>query len=154
METETETETGTGTGTGTGSSASSGTGGSVGGRWVGGYYVGYQQDLYPPEAIDWAGITHLMIGRVVPNADGTLDTTFDIDPVNGPALGKKLAQLAHQNGRKAVVMLGGAGTIYGPALGALIVTLLPEILRFVPAPPGTAGDSMTHAAVVLFGTWL
>lgn len=38
-----------------------------------------------------------------------------------------------------MVMLGGAGTIYGPALGALIVTLLPELLRFVPGPAGTAG---------------
>lgn len=38
-----------------------------------------------------------------------------------------------------MVMLGGAGTIYGPALGALIVTLLPEILRFVPGPAGAAG---------------
>lgn len=38
-----------------------------------------------------------------------------------------------------MVMLGGAGTIVGPVLGALFVTLLPEILRFIPAPPGTAG---------------
>ena len=38
-----------------------------------------------------------------------------------------------------MVMLGGAGTIYGPLFGAFIVTLLPELLRFVPSPPGTAG---------------
>jgi branched-chain amino acid transport system permease protein len=40
-----------------------------------------------------------------------------------------------------MVMLGGAGTIYGPAIGAFIVTLLPEALRFVPSPPGSAGAS-------------
>lgn len=38
-----------------------------------------------------------------------------------------------------MVMLGGAGTIYGPVLGAVIVTLLPEVLRFIPAPPGSTG---------------
>ena len=38
-----------------------------------------------------------------------------------------------------MVMLGGAGTIMGPVLGAFFVTLFPEILRFIPAPPGTAG---------------
>ncbi|APR76501.1 Chitinase [Minicystis rosea] len=90
--------------------SSSGTGGApASGKWVSGYYVGYQQNLYPPSAIDWSGLTHLMIGRAVPRTDGTLDTTFDIDATNGPALAKQLASLAHQHGRKAVVMLGGAG---------------------------------------------
>jgi branched-chain amino acid transport system permease protein len=37
-----------------------------------------------------------------------------------------------------MVMLGGAGTLYGPALGAVVLTLLPEVLRFMPAPPGAA----------------
>jgi chitinase len=76
---------------------------------VGGYYVGYQQDLYPPESIEWSGISHLMIGAVLPEADGTLDTSLYIDPSAGPALGKKLASLAHQHGKKAIAMLGGAG---------------------------------------------
>jgi branched-chain amino acid transport system permease protein len=40
-----------------------------------------------------------------------------------------------------MVMLGGSGTVYGPAAGAVILTLLPEFLRFVPAPPGAAGAS-------------
>ncbi len=37
-----------------------------------------------------------------------------------------------------MVMLGGAGTLYGPVLGAVVLTLLPELLRFLPAPPGVA----------------
>jgi branched-chain amino acid transport system permease protein len=37
-----------------------------------------------------------------------------------------------------MVMLGGAGTLYGPVLGAIVLTLLPEALRFMPAPPGVA----------------
>jgi chitinase len=77
--------------------------------WVSGYYVGYQRDLYPPEAIAWSGLSHLMIGAVLPRADGTLDTSLYLDPTAGPALGEQLASLAHQNGKKAIVMLGGAG---------------------------------------------
>src|SRR4051812_48729068 len=64
------------------------TGVSATGKWVSGYYVGYQHRAYPPSAIRWSGITHLFIGRVVPNADGSLNTTFDVDATNGPALGR------------------------------------------------------------------
>lgn len=110
--------TGSGGATGSGGGDTGGGGPGPGGKWVGGYYVGYQQDLYPPEAIDWDGLTHLMIGRVTPNQDGTLNTTFDIDPASGPELAKKLSSLAHQNGKKAVVMLGGAGEHEGFASAA------------------------------------
>lgn len=37
-----------------------------------------------------------------------------------------------------MVMLGGAGTLSGPVLGALVLTLLPEGLKFLPLPPGIA----------------
>ncbi|HEU4664099.1 MAG TPA: hypothetical protein VFS55_08725, partial [Dokdonella sp.] len=37
-------------------------------RWIQGYYVGYQRDLYPVAAIDFAAVTHLMIGRMRPLA--------------------------------------------------------------------------------------
>ena len=88
-----------------------GSGGAAGasGRWVAGYYVGYQRQLYTPEQIDWGALTHLMIGRVIPRSDGTLATHYDIDEVNGPILAKRLVDLAHQNDRKAIAMIGGAG---------------------------------------------
>ena len=40
-----------------------------------------------------------------------------------------------------MVMLGGAGTLYGPVVGAITLTLLPALLRFIPAPPGVAAAS-------------
>jgi chitinase len=76
---------------------------------VTGYYVGYLKDMYPPDVIDWNGLTHLAIGAVVPGATGTLDTTLSVDAVNGPALAKQLSMLAHQHGKKVIVMIGGAG---------------------------------------------
>jgi chitinase len=92
------------------SGGSSGGASSRTGKWVSAYYVGYHQSFYPPSAIAWDGLTHLLIARVVQNADGSLNTTFDVDPVKGPAMARTLVQLAHQHGKKALVMLGGAGT--------------------------------------------
>jgi chitinase len=81
------------------------------GAWISGYYVGYQANLYPIAEVDFSALTHLMVGAVVPNADGSLDTTFDIDAVNGPIWAKQATTAAHAHGVKAVVMLGGAGAI-------------------------------------------
>ena len=79
------------------------------GRWLSGYYVGYQRDLYPVETVDFSVLTHLFVGRIIPNWDGTVITHFDINDTEGPAMAKRLAERAHQAGRKAVLMLGGAG---------------------------------------------
>ena len=90
-----------------------GAGPSRTGKWVSAYYVAYHQSWYPPSAIAWDGLTHLLVARVVPNADGSLNTTFDVDATKGPALARTLVQLAHQHGKKALLMVGGAGTREG-----------------------------------------
>lgn len=76
-------------------------------QWVMGYYVAYQRDLYPPDKIDWNGLSHITMGVIKANADGTLDTTFDWDATDGPALAKDVATRAHAAGKKALLMLGG-----------------------------------------------
>lgn len=86
---------------------------AAGDQWIMGYYVGYQRSLYPPEKIDFKNITHLMVGRVVPNSNGTLTTNLDIDNVQGPALAKQLATLTRNAGRKSILMLGGDGAHSG-----------------------------------------
>ena len=78
-------------------------------RWIDAYYVGYERDLLPIDQVDFSTLTHLMVGRITPRTDGTLNTTFDIDAVNGPLFAKAAAQAAHAAGRKAILMLGGAG---------------------------------------------
>ncbi len=37
-----------------------------------------------------------------------------------------------------MVMLGGAGTLVGPMVGAIVLSILPEALKFLPLPPGAA----------------
>ena len=81
--------------------------------WVSGYYVAYQSSMYAPSQVDFSAITHLIVGGVTPNADGTLDTSFFIDPVSGPALAKDLSSRAHAAGRKAILMVGGSGALAG-----------------------------------------
>jgi chitinase len=78
-------------------------------RWVAGYYVGYQRDLYPEEAIDFSLLTHIIVGRVVPTATGGLVTNFDIDDMNGPAMARRVSARAHAANRPAILMVGGAG---------------------------------------------
>lgn len=79
------------------------------GRWVTGYYVGYQRDLYPETEIDFSTLTHVTVGRIRPTTTGGLVTDFDIDPITGPAMARTIATRAHQAQRKALLMLGGAG---------------------------------------------
>ncbi|ATB46158.1 chitinase [Corallococcus macrosporus DSM 14697] len=78
-----------------------------GGKWVSGYYTGWNADLYPPEKVDFTALTHILVGRVTPNPDGTVNTQFDNS--NGPAIARTLSTRAHAAGRKAIIMVGGAG---------------------------------------------
>ena len=82
-------------------------------HWVMGYWVGYQRDLYPVEAVDMSLLTHIVVGRIRPRIDGTLYTDFDVDPVQGPAMARALAVRAHEAGKKALLMLGGMGEYDG-----------------------------------------
>lgn len=82
-------------------------------RWVEGYYVGYERDLYQIGEVDFRAVTHLMVGRARPLADGSVTTDFDIDPVNGPVWAASAVDAAHGASRKAVLMVGGAGEIDG-----------------------------------------
>jgi chitinase len=82
-------------------------------RWVQGYYVGYERTLYPVGEIDFATVTHLMVGRERPLANGTLTHAYDIDDVDGPIWAHSAVNAAHAAGRKAILMVGGAGEIDG-----------------------------------------
>ena len=79
------------------------------GRWLSGYYVGYQRALYPESQVDFSLLTHIFVGRIIPTTSGGVLKHFDIDNTNGPIMARNLSTRAHQAGRKAVLMLGGAG---------------------------------------------
>jgi chitinase len=76
--------------------------------WVTGYYPGYEQaDTLPASAIDFSALTHIIHFSVVPNADGTLDTS---DNSITRANSTNLVALAHAAGVKVLICTGGGGT--------------------------------------------
>ena len=79
------------------------------GRWVSGYYAGYQRYLYPETAIDFTLLTHIFVAAIEPTGNGGVTSDFFVDNVNGPAMARTIATRAHAAGRKAILMLGGSG---------------------------------------------
>lgn len=77
--------------------------------WVNGYWVGYARHLQNEEAVDFTGLTHVVVGRFKPRHDGTVNADLDFSAVLGPTIAKTLSRRAHQAGRKALMMLGGDG---------------------------------------------
>ena len=82
--------------------------------WVSGYWVGYAAAVgseLPVEEVDLSGLTHLIVGRFKPGAYGWVNPDLDMhpNPEYGRQTAKALAQRAHEHGRKALMMLGGAG---------------------------------------------
>ena len=82
---------------------------STSGRWVSGYYAGYQRSLYPETQIDFSTMTHIIVGAVQATSTGGVTTDFYIDTTNGPIMARNISSRAHQASRKAILMLGGAG---------------------------------------------
>ncbi|AWN22515.1 hypothetical protein DKM44_04080 [Deinococcus irradiatisoli] len=106
------------------------------GLWVMGYAVGYERGLLAPADLNWSSLTHLAVGRAIPNADGTLGTTFDIDAVSGPVWARSMVQQAHAHQVKALLMLGGAGEhagFVGAASASRRAAFVQNILKVVQA---------------------
>jgi chitinase len=75
--------------------------------WTTGYYPGYEQAAMPATNIDFTTLTHIIHFSVVPNSDGTLDSSAnDISAANSTAV----VSAAHAAGRKVLVCIGGAGS--------------------------------------------
>lgn len=88
-------------------------------HWVTGYYVGYQSSKHPPSEIDFSGLSHLVMGAALAKADGTLDLSFYVGSATaGATLAREVAQRAHAAGKRALLMVGGAGN--GSAIGAAV----------------------------------
>lgn len=79
--------------------------------WVLSYYVGYQNRYLKPEDVDYSLMSHVAVGAVGVNADGTLDPHFSLEhgsaDGSGKAMAKRVAQLGHGFGTKSLLWLGG-----------------------------------------------
>ncbi len=114
-------------GGGTSSTSGSTTGSSGGtGLWVTGYYTGWDSSGYPVSAVDFAALTHVVVGPVLPNADGSLDATFSLGNA-GPAWATSAVTAAHAAGDAALLWVGGSGSESG-FLGATSSAHLPAFV--------------------------
>jgi chitinase len=75
------------------------------GLWVTGYFPAYEQATMPASNIDFTTLTHVIHFCVVPNADGSLNSTAnDISPWNSA----DLVTNTHAAGAKALICVGGS----------------------------------------------
>jgi chitinase len=106
------------------------------GRWVTGYWVGYQRALYPETAVDFSLMTHLIVGALGVSTSGKVTTDFFLDPTTGPQVARTLATRAHQAGRTALLMIGGAGqrdNLVGATAPATVNTTVTNLLATLDA---------------------
>jgi hypothetical protein len=80
-------------------------------RWVAGYWVGYQRDRLHEDAVDFSGLTHLIVGRFNPGLDALVypEAEWGLLDERAYDIAKTLSRRAHQEGRKALLMIGGDG---------------------------------------------
>jgi len=78
--------------------------------WVTAYYPGWEQSSMPPSTIDFTVVTHVIHFSLIPNSDGSLDSSGN---VLTPAYCSSLVSATHGAGRKAIICVGGASTETG-----------------------------------------
>ncbi len=75
--------------------------------WSTGYYPGWEQGALPASSIDFTALTHIIHFSVIPNTDGTLNSS-----ANGvtPANSTDIVAQAHSAGKPVLICVGGAGS--------------------------------------------
>lgn len=75
--------------------------------WLMAYYVGYQNTYLKPKDIDYTLMTHIVVGGVGVNPDGTLDEHWHMQNGDGHAMALDVGARAKKAGVKTLVWLGG-----------------------------------------------
>jgi chitinase len=75
--------------------------------WSTGYYPGWEQSGMPASAIDFTALSHVIHFSLVPNADGTLNSS---DNTITSANSADIISHAHAAGSKVLICVGGADT--------------------------------------------
>src|SRR5580658_7649424 len=75
--------------------------------WITGYYPGYETSQMAASNIDFTTVTHVIHFALVPQSDGSLNSSAN--ELTHSAC-TNLVGVAHAAGRQAIVCVGGAGT--------------------------------------------
>ncbi len=91
--------------------------------WCSAYYPGWEQGVMPASGIDFTTVSHVIHFALIPNADGSLDSSANsITPSNSA----DLVSRAHAAHRKVLICVGGANTSFQ---GATTSTNLPTFIN-------------------------
>ncbi|MGO9059185.1 MAG: glycosyl hydrolase family 18 protein [Candidatus Binataceae bacterium] len=78
------------------------------GHWLTGYYATYNYSVMTTSQVDYTKLTHIIYWPVIPNSDGTLNTTpFGLSAATFSAGATDLVTRAHAAGVKALIGIGG-----------------------------------------------
>ena len=107
-------------------------------QWLMAYYVGYQYGYLKPRDVDYSLMTHIVVGGVGVNANGTLNEHWHMDDADeGRDMALDVAKRAKKAGVKTLVWLGGpneedkflsaSSDLYRKAFVKNIVALVDEL---------------------------
>src|SRR5881409_240870 len=72
--------------------------------WCSGYYPGWEQGAMPASTVDFAALTHIIHFSLVPNSDGSLDSTVNVIT---PSNSSDIVSRTHTAGKKVLICVGG-----------------------------------------------
>jgi len=75
--------------------------------WTTAYYAGWMQDYLPASEIDYSAVTHIIHFNLLPNSDGSLDSSTDMVY---PQYSSDLVSRAHAAGVPVLISVGGENT--------------------------------------------
>jgi chitinase len=99
--------------------------------WTTGYYPGWEQAGMPASSIDFSTLTHVIHFSVVPNSDGSLNTSDNGISTNNSA---DIVLQAHAASRQVLICVGGGGTeslFQGAASAANLSAFINNLTNFV-----------------------
>jgi len=77
------------------------------GPWLMTYYVGYQNSYLKPRDVDYSLMTHIVVGGVGVNADGSLNEHWHLTEGDGREMAREVGARADRERVKKLVWLGG-----------------------------------------------
>jgi chitinase len=78
--------------------------------WCTAYYPGWEQSVMPASSIDFTAVTHIIHFSVVPNSDGSLNSS--VNSITSPN-SSDIVTHAHAAGKKVLICVGGASSQTG-----------------------------------------
>ncbi len=127
------------------------------GLWCTGYYPGWTQGYLRATNINYSALTHVIHFALLPQSNGTLDSSANVVT---PANSASIITNAHAAGVKVLISVGGAGSSFAGAAGPTYrATFISNLVQFAASrgydgidvdwEPLVAGDAANFTNLVI-----